>query len=97
MRKLKPSRLYLVFGFGLLHGLGFAGVLLEKMGNLDGKDMAIPLIGFNVGVELAQLVVLALATIILQPLRKWTNKIQLGGSILIALAGLFWMFERIIT
>jgi hypothetical protein len=28
-------------------------------------------------------------------LRKWTDKIQLGGSVLIASAGLFWMFERI--
>jgi hydrogenase/urease accessory protein HupE len=95
VRKLKPSRLYLVFGFGLLHGFGFAGVLQGKMGNLDGKGMALPLIGFNVGVELAQLVVLALATIILQPFRKWTNKIQLGGSGLITLFGLYWIFERI--
>jgi hydrogenase/urease accessory protein HupE len=95
VRKLKPSRLYLVFGFGLLHGLGFAGVLLEKLGNLKGADLALPLIGFNVGVELAQLTVLAIAALILWPLRKWTDKIQLGGSVLIALAGLFWMFERI--
>lgn len=97
VRKLKPSRLYLVFGFGLLHGLGFAGVLLEKLGNLEGKDLALPLIGFNVGVELAQLSVLAIATLILWPLRKWTDRIQLAGSILIASAGLFWMFERIFT
>ena len=95
VRKLKPSRLYLVFGFGLLHGLGFAGVLLEKLGNLKGADLALPLIGFNIGVELAQLTVLATAALILWPLRKWTDKIQLCGSILIALAGLFWMFERI--
>ncbi len=95
VKKLKPSRLYLVFGFGLLHGLGFAGMLLEKIGHLKGKDLALPLIGFNVGVELAQVTVLAIAALILWPLRKWTNKIQLGGSALIALAGLFWMFERI--
>lgn len=95
VRKLKPSRLYLVFGFGLLHGLGFAGVLLEKLGDLSGKDLALPLIGFNVGVELAQLTVLAVAALLIWPLRKWTGKIQVGGSVLIALAGLFWMFERI--
>ena len=95
VRKLKPSRLYLVFGFGLLHGLGFAGVLLEKLGDLSGKDLALPLIGFNVGVELAQLTVLAVAALFIWPLRKWTAKIQVGGSVLIALAGLFWMFERI--
>lgn len=95
VRKLKPSRLYLVFGFGLLHGLGFAGVLLEKLGDLSGKDLALPLIGFNVGVELAQLTVLAVAALLIWPLRKWTAKIQFGGSALIALAGLFWIFERI--
>lgn len=95
VRKLKPSRLYLVFGFGLLHGLGFAGVLLEKLGNISGKDLALPLIGFNVGVELAQLTVLAVAALILWPLRKWRDKIQVGGSVLIALAGIFWMVERI--
>lgn len=95
VRKLKPSRLYLVFGFGLLHGLGFAGILLEKLGDISGKDLALPLIGFNIGVELAQFTVLAVAALILWPLRKWTKQIQVGGSVLIALAGLFWMFDRI--
>lgn len=95
VRELKPSRMYLVFGFGLLHGLGFAGVLLEKLGNLSGKDLALPLIGFNIGVELAQLTVLVLASLLLWPLRKWTKQIQVSGSVLISLAGLFWMFERI--
>jgi hydrogenase/urease accessory protein HupE len=95
VRELKPSRLYLVFGFGLLHGLGFAGVLGEKLGGISGRDLAWPLIGFNVGVELAQLTVLIVAALILWPLRKRTRQIQIGGSVLIALAGLFWMFERI--
>lgn len=95
VRKLKPSRLYLVFGFGLLHGMGFASMLREKIGDISGKDLTLPLIGFNVGVELAQLTVLAVAALILWPLRKWTAKIQAGGSALIALAGLFWMLERI--
>lgn len=94
VRKLKPSRLYLVFGFGLLHGLGFAGMLLKKIDDLKGKDLALPLIGFNIGVELAQLTVLAVAALLLWPARK-TQKIQVGGSILIALSGLFWMIERI--
>lgn len=95
VRELKPSRLYLVFGFGLLHGLGFAGVLLEKLRGIKGNDLAVPLIGFNIGVELAQLAVLAVAALLLWPVRKWTKQIQAGGSVLIALAGLFWMFERI--
>lgn len=95
LREMKPSRLFLVFGFGLLHGMGFASVLKEKLGNLTGKQLALPLLGFNLGVELAQITVLAVAFLILLPLRKWTRNFQTVGSIFVALAGLFWMFERI--
>lgn len=95
LKELKPSRLFLVFGFGLLHGMGFASVLREKLGDLSGKQLALPLIGFNVGVELAQITVLAVAFLALWPLRKWTAKVQVVGSAFVALAGLFWMFERI--
>ncbi|QTN33140.1 HupE/UreJ family protein [Akkermansiaceae bacterium] len=95
LRELKVSRLFLVFGFGLLHGMGFASMLRDKIGNLGGSQLALPLIGFNVGVELAQVTVLAVAFLILWPLRKWTRQIQLGGSVFVALAGIFWMFERI--
>ncbi len=97
VKKLNPSRLFLVFGFGLLHGLGFAGQLSEKLGDLSGKQLALPLVGFNVGVELAQICVLAIAFLVLWPLRKWTKKVQVYGSAFIALAGLFWMLERIFT
>lgn len=95
LRKLKPCRLFLVFGFGLLHGMGFASVLREKLGDLSGKQLALPLVGFNVGVELAQITVLAVAFLILWPLRKWTGTVQVVGSVFVALAGIFWMFERI--
>ena len=81
VKKLNPSRLFLVFGFGLLHGLGFAGQLSEKLGDLSGKQLALPLVGFNVGVELAQICVLAIAFLVLWPLRKWTEEspgIRLG-------------------
>ena len=97
VKKLNPSRLFLIFGFGLLHGLGFAGQLSEKIGDLSGKQLALPLVGFNVGVELAQICVLAIAFLVLWPLRKWTKKVQVYGSAFIALAGLFWMVERIFT
>jgi len=97
LKDLKPSRLYLVFGFGLLHGMGFASVLREKLGDLSGKQIAIPLISFNVGVELAQITVLACAFLLLLPLRKWTKQFQTAGSVFVALAGLFWMGERILA
>lgn len=95
MKKLKPARLLLVFAFGLLHGLGFAGVLRERLGELKGGEVALPLVSFNVGVELAQITVLACAFVILLPLKKWTREVQTVGSVIVALAGLFWMFERI--
>ncbi len=95
LKDLKPSRLFLVFGFGLLHGMGFAGSLKEKLGDLSGKQIAMPLVSFNLGVELAQIAVLAVSFLILLPLRKWTRQFQVVGSVLVALAGLFWMGERI--
>nr|WP_281495950.1 HupE/UreJ family protein [Marivita sp. S6314] len=59
---LSRWRPYVVFGFGLLHGLGFASVLGE-FGLPDGQ--VIPaLIGFNIGVELGQLTVIAIAFLI---------------------------------
>ncbi|MBG7608088.1 MAG: HupE/UreJ family protein [Verrucomicrobia bacterium] len=97
MKELKPSRLFLVFGFGLLHGMGFASVLREKLGDLSGKQIALPLVSFNVGVELAQITVLVISFLILWPVRKWTKQFQTAGSIFVALAGLFWMGERILS
>jgi hydrogenase/urease accessory protein HupE len=94
-KKLKPSRLYLVFGFGLLHGLGFASVLREKVGDLPFDQLILPLVSFNVGVELAQIALLICAFILLIPFKKWTPQIQKVGSFFIALAGLFWMYERL--
>jgi len=95
-RKLGPQRLIVVFLFGLLHGLGFASVLSEKLGNVSGEALVLPLIGFNVGVEMAQISLLCVAFLLLIPLKKRTPQIQLTGSVIIALAGLFWMIERLI-
>lgn len=95
VRELKRSRLFVVFGFGLLHGMGFASMLRDRLEGLSGKQLAMPLVGFNIGVELAQITVLAIAFLILWPFRKWEKRVQLVGSAFVALAGLFWMVERI--
>ncbi|MCI5112893.1 MAG: HupE/UreJ family protein [Marivita sp.] len=60
--KLHRWRPFVIFGFGLLHGLGFASVLGE-FGLPDGQVVP-ALIGFNVGVELGQLTVIAIAFIL---------------------------------
>lgn len=62
-RGLTRWRPFIIFGFGLLHGLGFASVLGEF--GLPESQFIPALIGFNVGVELGQLTVIALAAIML--------------------------------
>ena len=93
-KNLKPSRLYLVFGFGLVHGMGFAEVLRGKFDGISGKDLILPLVSCNIGIELAQIAILICAFLILIPLKKWTPQIQKIGSVCIALAGLFWVYQR---
>ena len=97
VRNLGPQRIVLVFLFGLIHGMGFASVLAEKLENVPREQLTIPLLGFNVGVELAQIAVLIAAFLVTWPLRKWFSKVRVVGSVIVALAGLWWMFERIFS
>lgn len=88
----------IVFGFGLLHGLGFAGVLAEI--GLPRGDYALGLIAFNVGVELGQLSVIALGFWAVGWFMRadWYRKgIVIPVSIVIAIIGIWWFFERIIA
>lgn len=94
VHRLGKQRVILVFLFGLIHGCGFASVLGEKLQGVKGSALALPLIGFNLGVELAQITVLSGAFLLLWPLRRWTKQIQIGGSIVIALWGIKWVIER---
>ena len=94
-RNVGRLRLFLVLGFGLIHGMGFASVLAEKLEGIPRERLTGPLLGFNIGVELAQITVLCVAFLILQPLKKWENKVQVAGSVLVTLAGIGWMVERI--
>lgn len=91
------SRIALVFGFGLLHGLGFASVLGD-VGLPDGR-FVVALIGFNIGVELGQLAVIAAAFVLLAlPFgrREWYRQvIAIPASLAIAGIGAWWTFERV--
>lgn len=93
VRDLGRRRLILVFCFGLLHGLGFAGNLSQKLDEVPDQRLVGPLFGFNVGVELAQISVLLAAFILLWPMRKWTPQVQKIGSVCIAIAGLVWLAQ----
>ncbi|MFC1588790.1 HupE/UreJ family protein [Pseudomonadota bacterium] len=94
---LHKSRLVLVFAFGLLHGLGFAGVLSDF--GMPEDDFAIALISFNVGVELAQLAVIlaAFAAVGFWFRHKhWYRKVVVvPASTVIAIVGLLWTIQRI--
>ena len=96
-KRLHKSRLFLVFCFGLLHGLGFAGVLADF--GMPADDFATALISFNVGVELGQLAVISVAFLAVGlwfSARPWYRKaIVVPGSAAISVIGLFWTFERI--
>lgn len=96
--KLSTWRAAVVFGFGLLHGLGFASVLGDV--GLQPSAFALGLIGFNVGVEAGQLAVIVLAFVLLGlPFgkRPWYRAaIAVPGSALIGLVGAFWFFERVL-
>jgi hydrogenase/urease accessory protein HupE len=59
VKRMPPQRLAVVFMFGLLHGLGFAGVLKEL--GLPRENFGLTLVGFNCGVEAGQFVVIAAA------------------------------------
>jgi len=93
--RLRPSRLVLVFAFGLLHGLGFAGVLAEM--GLPDRHHLLALLAFNVGVELGQLAVIALVVgaLALWALRGDDRRVLVRpASLAIAAIGLFWTVER---
>ncbi len=95
--ELKPWRPALVFGFGLLHGLGFAGVLRE-LGLPEGEFVA-GLISFNVGVEFGQLAVVAAAFLAVGWFRDrpwYRRRVVLPASLAIAALGLFWAVERML-
>ena len=96
--KLTPWRPAVVFGFGLLHGMGFAGVLTEL--HLPRAEIIPALISFNVGIELAQLTVIAAAffAVAVWYRDKWWYRARfvMPASALIAATGLFWTVQRII-
>lgn len=89
-------RLVIVLVFGSIHGLGFASGLAEKP--IPQDSFLLALTGFNVGVEGAQLAVIGLAyaaTFWLKDETKYRRLIVIPASVLIALAGLFWAYQRL--
>lgn len=94
--QVSRARLLVVFGFGLLHGLGFAGAMSQL--GLSGEHLVASLIGFNAGVELGQLTVIAAAALLVRalrlPLAIERRFILRPASAMIALTGLAWAVQR---
>ncbi|MGV9012911.1 MAG: HupE/UreJ family protein [Flavobacteriales bacterium] len=95
--KLKPSRVAIVFFFGLVHGLGFAGALAEL--GLPEKHFLTTLVTFNAGVELGQITVILIAYSLFGRWfseRVWyRRRIVIPISACIALIACFWTVQRI--
>lgn len=98
----RPARLRaaVAFAFGLVHGFGFAGVLAEM--DLPASRVAPALFGFNVGVELGQLAIVAAAWPLLRWLSvagghgRWHIRVAEIGSASICGLGLYWFATRLV-
>ena len=97
--ELKPWRLALVFGFGLLHGMGFAGVLRDL--GLPRSQYLTALVSFNGGVEAGQLSVILIAFAVVAYWRSdravYRRFVVQPASLAMALTGLYWMVQRVVT
>lgn len=95
--KVRASRLVMVFLFGMVHGMGFAGAL-SQMG-MPQYAFATALISFNVGVEIGQLaIILLLYFLVSSPFSKflWYRKrVVIPISVVISLVAFYWTIERI--
>lgn len=96
LKSVSPWRPFVIFGFGLLHGLGFASVLGDY-GLPDGTFVA-ALIGFNIGVEVGQLFVIAIAFALVGywfGKKDWYRRvISIPASVAIGIIGAWWVIER---
>jgi len=94
---LHPWRTLVIFCFGLLHGLGFASVLAEF--GLPGNSFVPALIGFNVGVEVGQLAVVAIAffavAVWFRNHPKYRQWVAMPVSVIIGLTGAWWFIQRV--
>lgn len=98
LRRQPRYRLAVVFGFGLIHGLGFASGLAERLPGVTGLAVVPPLLGFNAGVEIGQLAVAACLVPLIKFARtrpSFTGRMQPACSLMIATAGFVWLLQRV--
>ena len=97
LSELKSWRLALVFAFGLLHGMGFAGALKEL--GLPRSEFVTALVTFNVGVEAGQLAVIGAAFLLVGwgfSRHLWyRSRIVIPASAAIACMAVYWTIQRL--
>ena len=93
---IEGRRWVMAFVFGLVHGFGFASVLADL--GLPQNALILALVGFNVGVEIGQLTIVA----VFLPLAFWLRGtrfyrvgVLIGGSLLVALLASWWLAQRL--
>lgn len=96
-RPARDMRAWIAFGFGLIHGFGFANVLREM--DLPARALGWSLFGFNLGVEIGQALVVIVVASALAALRRRSadagRLLALAGSLVVVAAGAFWFVERV--
>ena len=99
LRRDEPRlRRALTFALGLVHGFGFAGALREAGLGSGGASLLVPLLSFNLGVELGQVAVAGLLLPLLWKLRDLPAFEKHGTKVLsaaVALAGAYWFVTRV--
>jgi hypothetical protein len=93
------ARWWLVFGFGLVHGFGFAGALTGLGFGSSASDVAVALLSFNAGVEAGQLAAAGVMLPLVWMIRSRPAlhaRLQPVCSVIVAAAGIAWLVQRIL-
>ena len=95
--KYETTPWLIAFGFGLLHGLGFAGALSET--GINNDNLLLSLLFFNIGIEAGQILVLPFFGLVIYLLRTNILKVEVNSfaSFLIGGLGTYWLIERILS
>lgn len=88
------NEMWVAAGFGLVHGLAFAGTLANL--SLGAGRMVLSILGFNAGIELMQLLIIAviIPVLIVLSRRPAYRFVRVGGALLASAAAVFWIIER---
>ena len=86
----------MAFGFGLLHGMGFAGALSEI--GIANNQMILSLLFFNIGIEIAQLLLIPLPLLLIYISKKFNflNIFKVILSFFIGGLGFYWFIDRVL-